>query len=247
VEWQLDAAHSNVGFTARHIVSKATGQFKKFSAVIKADPKTAKLSSLEATVETASIDTGIEKRDAHLKGDDFFNSEKYPQLKLSAKSFKWNGNKFTATTDLTIRDVTKPVTFKGELIGVHAANFGQGAHQRAGYEATATVNRKDFGLKWAMVTEGLAVVGDNVDININVELMYTPPAATTAAAPAAPTAAPAATTAAATPAKPATAPAAPAATPAPKQPTASAPHTAAKPAAAPAKPAQQAAAQPQAH
>jgi len=222
VEWSVDPAHSRIGFTARHIVSKVGGQFKKFSGVVRADPKTGKIVSLEATADTASIDTGIEKRDAHLRGDDFFNAEKYPQLKLVAKSLKWSGNKFTASAELTIRDVTKTVPFKGELLGIHTANFGQGEHLRAGYEATAKINRKDFGLKWSMVTEGIAVVGDEVELNLAAELMYTPPSAAAAAAPAAapaPSAAAATTPTgsapAATPAKPAAPPpAAPAAKPA---------------------------------
>jgi polyisoprenoid-binding protein YceI len=234
VEWTLDAAHSHVGFSVRHLVSKTSGQFKKYGAVVKADPKTAKITSLEATVETASIDTGIEKRDTHLRGDDFFATDKYPQLKVVlGKPIKWNGNKFTTTADVTIRDVTKAVPFKGELLGVHAANFGQGEHTRAGYEATATINRKDFGLKFAGVNEGIALVGDEVTLEINAELMYTPTTASAqapaksstgavasankpeaATTPAAPTAKqlPAANTKPATaapaaPAKPATAPA----------------------------------------
>jgi polyisoprenoid-binding protein YceI len=182
VDWTLDPAHSQIGFTARHLgFSKANGHFKKFSAVIKGDPKTAKLSSLEATADTASIDTGIEKRDTHLRSDDFFNAEKYPQLKLVTRSIKWNGSKFTANVDLTIRDVTKSVPFKGELLGVHNVNFGQGEQLRAGYEATATINRKDFGLKWNMVTEGLSVVADPIEIELAAEISY-PPTAPTAAA-----------------------------------------------------------------
>jgi polyisoprenoid-binding protein YceI len=184
VEWTLDAAHSHIGFTTRHLVSKSSGQFKKYSAVVKADPKTGKLTNLEATIDAASVDTGIEKRDAHLRSEDFFAADKYPQLKLVTKSVKWSGNKFTATADLTIRDVTKTVPFKGELLGVHAANFGQGEHLRAGYEATATINRKDFGLKFSGVNEGIALVGDEVTIDLTAELMYTP-AGASAAAPAA--------------------------------------------------------------
>lgn len=185
VEWSLDPAHSTIGFVTKHLgFTKVNGHFKKFAGVVRADPKTAKITSLEATAETASIDTGIEKRDAHLRSDDFFNAEKYPQLKLVTKSIKWNGNKFTAQVDLTIRDVTKTVPFKGELLGVHNVNFGQGLTTRAGYEASATISRKEFGLKWNMVTEGLSVVADAIEIELAAEIGYTPPgAATTAAAP----------------------------------------------------------------
>jgi polyisoprenoid-binding protein YceI len=216
VEWQIDPGHSHIGFTVKHLgFSKVSGQFKKFTGVVRADPKTAKISALEATAETATIDTGIEKRDTHLKSDEFFNAEKYPQLKLKLKTIKFAGNKFTAKADVTMRDVTKEVPFKGELLGTHLVNFGQGPQQRAGYEATATVNRKDFGLKYASVTEGLSVVGDNVDLDLAVEIVYTAPATTTAA-PTTPGTAPATASAkpvapAAPSAKPAT-PAAPLAT-----------------------------------
>jgi polyisoprenoid-binding protein YceI len=156
---------------------------------VRADPKTGKISALDAAVETASVDTGIEKRDTHLKSDDFFAAEKFPQMRLKLKSIKWSGNKFTAKVDLTIRDVTKEVPFKGELLGVHMVNFGQGPQDRAGYEATSTISRKEFGLKYSAITEGLSVVGDEVTLDLDTEIVYTPPAApaattTAAAAPA---------------------------------------------------------------
>jgi polyisoprenoid-binding protein YceI len=191
VEWTVDPVHSHIGFSTKHLgFSKVSGEFKKFAATVHADPKTAKITSLEATAETSSIDTGIEKRDTHLKSDDFFAAEKYPQLKLALKKINWSGNKFTANAELTIRNVTKPVTFKGELVGTHQVNFGQGPQQRAGYVATATINRKAFGLKWNMVTEGVAVVADNVDLDLAIEMSYVAPAQAAAARPTAPAAAP---------------------------------------------------------
>jgi polyisoprenoid-binding protein YceI len=193
VDWNLDPGHSHVGFMVKHLgFSKVEGMFKKYSATIKADPKTAKITALEATADTASIDTGVEKRDAHLRSDDFFNAAQYPQLKIKLKSIAWNGKKFTAKTDLTIRDVTKEVPFKGELLGVQTVNFGQGAHQRAAYEASATINRKEFGLKYSGLAEGLAIVSDPVEIKLAIEASYTPPAGSAAGAPAGgPTAPPA--------------------------------------------------------
>lgn len=173
--WNLDAAHSRVAFTARHLgFAKVHGQFRKFAATIQADAKTGKITALDATAETASVDTGIEKRDKHLRTDDFFNAEKYPQLKLKLKSIKWNGNKFTAKVDLTMRDVTKEVTFTGEHFGTHTVDFGEGKHLRAGYEATATINRRDFGLKFNAVSEGLSVVGDEITIELALEMSHTP-------------------------------------------------------------------------
>jgi polyisoprenoid-binding protein YceI len=177
VEWNVDQAHSRVAFTAKHLgFSKVEGHFEKFAATIKADAKSAKIEALEATAEAASVNTGIEKRDAHLRADDFFDATKHPQLKLVLKSIKWNGKTFTAKVDLTIRDITKEVTFKGELLGVQTVNFGQGAHPRAGYEATARINRKDFGLKYNGVTEGLAIVGDEIEIELTLEMSHTPKA-----------------------------------------------------------------------
>src|SRR5205823_2728 len=93
VEWHVDDAHSSIGFTARHLgFSKVHGLFKKFSAKVEADAKTAKITKLEATAEAKSIDTGVEKRDNHLRSDDFFAADKYPELKMVLKNISWKGN-----------------------------------------------------------------------------------------------------------------------------------------------------------
>ncbi len=177
VDWNVDPNHSHIGFSARHLgFSKVEGQFRKYAAQITADAKTGKITALTATAETASVDTDNEKRDAHLRTDDFFNAEKFPQLKLKLKSIKWRGDKFTAKADLTMRDVTKEVVFAGELLGVHEVDFGQGKHMRAAYEATTKVNRKDFGLKFGGVAEGLSIVGDEVQLNLSIEISYKPTA-----------------------------------------------------------------------
>jgi polyisoprenoid-binding protein YceI len=175
VEWNLDPAHSHIGFTARHLgFAKVRGEFRSVSAKITADAKTGKITALEATAEAKSVDTGVQKRDDDLRSDNFFHAEKYPTLKLVLKSIKWSGKKFTAIAALTIRDVTKDVTFKGELLGVQSVNFGRGAHQRAAYEASATINRKEFGLKFAGLAEGIAIVGDEVELNLEVEMNAKP-------------------------------------------------------------------------
>ncbi len=173
--WTLDPGHSQVGFSARHLgFAKVRGEFQKVSATITADAKTGKITALEAEADAKSVDTGIQKRDDHLRSDDFFNAEKFPKLKMVLKTIKWSGKKFTATVALTIRDVTKEVKFQGELLGVQTVNFGQGAHQRAGYEAHATINRKDFGLKFAGVAEGIAIVGDEVELQLELEMTTKP-------------------------------------------------------------------------
>jgi polyisoprenoid-binding protein YceI len=175
VTWTLDPGHSHVGFSARHLgFAKVRGEFQKVSATITADAKTGKITALEAEADAKSVDTGVQKRDDHLRSDDFFNAEKFPKLKMVLKTIKWSGKKFTATVALTIRDVTKDVKFQGELLGVQTVNFGQGAHQRAGYEAHARINRKDFGLKFAGVAEGVALVGDEVELQLELEMTAKP-------------------------------------------------------------------------
>ena len=175
VDWALDKNHSHIGFTARHLAfAKVRGEFKKFSAKVTADAKTGKLSSIEAEADSASVSTDNDKRDKHLRSDDFFAAAKHPKVKFKSKSIKWKGDKFTAIVSMTIRGKTKDVTFKGELLGVRTVNFGRGAHQRAAYEATATIDRKKFGLKFNGFAEGISIVSDEVEITIEVEASYNP-------------------------------------------------------------------------
>jgi polyisoprenoid-binding protein YceI len=171
VPWNVDPIHSRVGFTAKHLgFAKVHGDFKTFSAKVVADAKTAKIVSLEAEADAKSVDTGVEKRDAHLRSDDFFAADQYPKLKLAVKTVQWHGKAFTATGALTIRDVTKNVRFQGEMQGPQTVNLGQGPHMRAAYHASTKINRKEFNLKFAGVAEGIALVGDEVTIEFEVEI-----------------------------------------------------------------------------
>jgi polyisoprenoid-binding protein YceI len=173
IAWNLDPAHSRIGFTARHLgFAKVNGELKTFSATIKGDATSAKLDSVEATADAASVSTGIDKRDVHLKSDDFFAAAKFPSMKLKTKSIQWKGSSFTAKADLTIRNITKEVVLEGELLGVQKVNFGQGAQMRAAYEAKTTINRKDFGLNFAGLAEGISIVGDQVTIELSVEVSH---------------------------------------------------------------------------
>lgn len=187
VPWQVDPNHSDIVFVARHLgFAKVRGEFKKYTATAKADAKTGKLVALEAEADAKSIDTGNEKRDTHLRSDDFFGAEKYPTLKLKLKSIQWKGKAFTATVALTIRDVTKDVKFTGTLEGPQTINFGQGPHQRAAYHATAEINRKEFNLNFSGVAEGVALVSDKVSIEFDAELSAAPAVAEQAKPAAAP-------------------------------------------------------------
>jgi polyisoprenoid-binding protein YceI len=167
--WKLDAVHSNVLFTVRHlVVSEVTGKFKDFDVSLKTSGNDFSDASIQAVVKTMSIDTENESRDKHLRSDDFFNAQQYPEMKFVSTSMKKISQKeYALTGDLSIRDVTKPVTFKVEFFGmIDAGQFGT----RSGWKATATINRFDYNLKWDRTIEaGGLVVGEDVTIVLNLE------------------------------------------------------------------------------
>ena len=164
-KWTVDKLHSNVRFAVSHmVVAETEGTFRVFDGKAehsKADWSDAKI---EFAVDVNSINTDNDMRDKHLKSDDFLNAEKYPKMTFRSTSFKPLGkNKYELKGDLTIRDVTKPVTFDVTLGGV--------AGDKAGFKATTTINRFDYNLKWNTLTEaGGAMVGKDVEISVRVEL-----------------------------------------------------------------------------
>ncbi len=163
--WNIDASHSEVGFAARHLmVSKVRGQFKDFAAVVTvAQPF--EQSTVEATVQLASVDTNSPDRDTHLKGVDFFDVENNPAMTF--KSTKVSNDSLDG--DLTIKGITKAVSFDLDFGGVSADPWGG---TRAGFEATTEINRKDFGLSWNAAIEGGGVlVGEKVKIALDVQLV----------------------------------------------------------------------------
>ncbi|MBK8481087.1 MAG: YceI family protein [Proteobacteria bacterium] len=171
VVWKLDTVHSSVGFAVRHLgLSTVRGHFEAFAAEVQAEALTGKITALRATAQTATINTGNARRDAHLKSDDFFNAPAYPTLRLELRRINWKGTDFEVLVDLTIRDVSKPVVFKGSLIGTHDVDFGDGRQRRAGYSAEATIDRHAFGLKFGKLAEGVAVVGAQVKIQIDLQI-----------------------------------------------------------------------------
>lgn len=168
--YQIDTGHSSIGFSVRHLgISKVKGDFKDFGGEVWADPETGKLTKVIGVVKTASVDTGSEGRDDHLRTDDFFNSEKYPEMRIETSQITWMGDRFRAHANVTIRDKTLPVVFKGELLGAATVTFGKKQH-RAGYSVTGTINRQDFGLRFNRLAEGVSVVGDEVTITLDVEV-----------------------------------------------------------------------------
>jgi len=168
--WKFDNAHTQIKFTVKHLViSEVTGNFKKFDGTVTTNGNDFSTAKIDFTAETNSIFTDNEKRDNHLKSDDFFNAEKYPQLKFVGKSMKKAGkDKYKLTGDLTIRDVTKSVSLDVVFNGTTNA-FGS---TRAGFKLTGTINRFDYNLKWnTLIETGSAVVSKDVTITCDVELI----------------------------------------------------------------------------
>ena len=167
--WTVDASHSNVGFTARHLmVAKVRGSFTEFTGTIDVAVDPLK-STLNATVEATSVNTGDEGRDTHLRGDDFFDVDNHKQWTLVSTGIEPAGSNFILHTDLTIKGVTKPVDFALEFDGVVNDPWG---NTKAGFTAEAEINRKDFGLEWNVALEaGGVVVGEKVKIVLEIEAL----------------------------------------------------------------------------
>ncbi len=164
--WSIDNAHSEVAFKVKHMmISTVTGHFGDFTATAKTNGDNFSNAVVEFSAKTASLDTKNKDRDAHLQSDDFFNAEKYPELKFVSKSF--DGEKLVG--DLTIRDVTKEVILNAEFNGIAVDPYGQ---TKAGFEITGEVSRKDFNLTWNAVTEaGSIVVSDKVRLVADIQFI----------------------------------------------------------------------------
>ena len=167
--WTLDMSHSEIGFTVRHAgISKVRGRFTDAQAEAHVGQSLADC-SVRATVSTASFDSGDANRDAHVRGEDFFDVEKFPQMTFRGTHIEGDGEDYTLTGDLTIKDVTRPVELEVEFTGVAVDPFGA---TRAGFSAEAEISRKDFGLTWnAALEAGGVLVSDKVKINLEAALV----------------------------------------------------------------------------
>ncbi|BBZ32268.1 YceI family protein [Mycolicibacterium confluentis] len=166
--WAIDPVHSTVGFAVRHLmVSKVRGTFGSFSgAITVAEDGTP---SVSAEIEVASVNTGNEQRDAHLKAADFFDVEQYPTATFRSTSVEAKGDEYVVNGDFTLHGVTKPVSLALEFNGV---NPGMGHGEVAGFEASVVLNRRDFGISFdAPLETGGAVVGDKVTITLEIEAL----------------------------------------------------------------------------
>ncbi|MBL8174424.1 MAG: polyisoprenoid-binding protein [Bryobacterales bacterium] len=169
--YTIDAAHATAQFSVRHLmVSNVKGTFSKFSGTAVWDGANLAAAKLEGSIDVASVNTNQAKRDDHLRSADFFDVGKYPAMTFRSTRFHKAGSQLKMTGQLTIKGVTKEVTF--DVDGPTDEIKGPGGTYRRGASATATINRKDFGLTYnALMETGGAVVGDEVKILLEVELV----------------------------------------------------------------------------
>ncbi|SEL70617.1 Polyisoprenoid-binding protein YceI [Chitinophaga rupis] len=171
-KWVLDPAHSSIGFKIKHLmISSVSGHFTKFSLEAETEEEDFTTAKAVFTADTASVSTGNDDRDRHLRSPEFFDDHAFPKITFVPKKFESvdNDGSYNVTGDLTIRDVTKSITVGVEFGGVVKDPWG---NTKAGFTVSGKINRKDFGLNWSAVTEaGGLVVGDDVRIHCEIELV----------------------------------------------------------------------------
>jgi polyisoprenoid-binding protein YceI len=168
--WSIDPTHSEVQFKVKHLmVSTVTGSFSKFDGQLSMDGDDFEDADITFSADIASISTGNEQRDTHLKSADFFDAEHFPQLTFKSTGMKKTGeDTYELSGYLTIRGTTKPVTLKAEYGGQMQDFYGQ---TKAGFELAGTIKRKEFGLTWDGITEaGGVVVSDDVRLVLNIQV-----------------------------------------------------------------------------
>ncbi len=166
--WNFDQAHSQVGFTIKHMMfAKVRGSFGEWEGNFSFDPEDPAHSKVSATIQVASIDTSNDQRDDHLRSGDFFDVEEFPVMTFESTRWTKNGSKYSVEGNLTIRDVSKAITLDVEHSGTGTDPWG---NTRAAFTASTTINRKEFGLTWNQALEaGGVLVGEDVNIDIEVQ------------------------------------------------------------------------------
>jgi polyisoprenoid-binding protein YceI len=170
-KWAIDPSHSKVAFKVKHLmIANVQGNFKEFEGAVATEGDDFSTAQISFSLISASIDTEIADRDAHLKSPDFFDAEKYPKINFSGKGLKDLGDDlYELTGDLTIKEVTKPVTLSVEYGGIMADPWG---NVKAGFSINGKINRKNFGLNWnAALEAGGVLVGEEIKISGDVELV----------------------------------------------------------------------------
>lgn len=170
--WELDPENSSAAFVCMHVHSKVRGMFPQPSGTVMLDEETPANSKIDATIDVNLISTGVEERDAHLKTADFFDVASYPVATfVSTNVSRSNATSYSVTGNLRMHGVTRPVTLAVTL----SPPFNHAGGIRRGAEATASINRRDFGIGWDFPGEGTGVVvGDNIELTINAELVLRP-------------------------------------------------------------------------
>ncbi|MBK6264505.1 YceI family protein [Marivirga sp. S37H4] len=169
-KWNIDPTHSEVQFKVKHLViSTVSGQFSKFEGSLETEGDDFDGASASFQLDVNSVNTNVVDRDTHLKSADFFSAEQFPYIKFSNGKLNKAGDDYKLKGDLTIKDITRPITLDVEYGGSMVDGYGQ---NKAGFEVNGKINRKEFGLVWNMVTEaGGVVVGDEVKLQLNIQVV----------------------------------------------------------------------------
>lgn len=168
-EWKIDPAHSEADFAIKHMaISTVHGSFRGVTGTVRFDPAAPDKSGVEASIDMKTVSTGVEKRDEHLRGTDFFDVEKFPTMTFKSTSVAKSGDHYDVKGDLTLHGVTKPVVLQLETPGKAQVAMDKKSHR--GFTATTSLNRKDFGLVWNRpISGGDMMLGDDIKIELNVE------------------------------------------------------------------------------
>ncbi len=164
--WRIDATHSELSFRIRHFVTTVRGTFSKWEGNVVADPTRLDDGSVDVSIDATSIDTNNERRDADLRSNNFFATDSFPTLTFKSKRVQVNGEALRVIGDLTMRGRTREVVLDGSFSGIAKDMQGR---ERIGFEATAKVNRMDYGIAWNSIVDNAAMLGDDVEISITIE------------------------------------------------------------------------------
>ena len=167
--WKIDAAHSEAGFAIKHMaISTVHGTFHGIAGTVALDDKNLTKSSVEATIDVTTVDTGVAQRDGHLKSPDFFDAAKFPTMTFKSTGVSRDGDHYNVAGLLTLHGVTKPVVLALETPASPQSMDGKSVHR--GFTATTTINRQDFGLTWnGTLKSGDSVLGNDVKIELDIE------------------------------------------------------------------------------
>ncbi len=178
--WDIDVGHSSIHFRVRHmVIAKVHGRFARWSGSLELDPQDLTRSSVQVVVDTASIDTQVADRDAHLRSADFLDVARYPEMTFRSKRVEQHGERLRVVGDLSLHGIVREVTLEAEFAGTGKDPWG---NERAGFSAQASLDRREFGLTWnAALEAGGVLVGEKVEIAIELEAVRKVAAAPVAA------------------------------------------------------------------